>query len=98
MDTSGIDANGLRVPLTSLEELLNIYDKIDEKKLNAWSNKGSALLRLGKMWEANECFDNALKIDDRDKMSWLFKGYSLGQLLRIEEAKICLSIAEKLDE
>ena len=72
--------------------------EIDEKKLNAWSNKGLTLVLLRNHEEAIECFDNALKIDDRDKMSWWFKGYSLGQLLRIEEAKICQSIAEQLDE
>ena len=71
--------------------------EIDEKKLNAWSNKGLTLVLLRNHEEAIECFDKALKIDDRDKMSWWFKGYSLGQLLRIEEAKTCLSIAEKLD-
>jgi tetratricopeptide (TPR) repeat protein len=72
--------------------------EIDEKKLNAWSNKGYTLVLLRNHEEAIECFDNALKIDDRDKMSWWFKGYSLGQLLRIEEAKTCLSMAEKLSE
>ena len=72
--------------------------EIDEKKLNAWTNKGNTLVLLRKYEEAIECFDIALKIDDRDKMSWWFKGYSLGQLLRIEEADICMSIAEKCDE
>ena len=87
--------------LDILDAVIECCDKaieIDEKKLNAWTNKGNTLVLLRKYEEAIECFDNALKIDDRDKMSWWFKGYSLGQLLRIEESDICMSIAEKCDE
>ena len=47
MCTSGTDANGLRLPLPSLEELLNLYDKIDEKmKMNFDESLNTALATL----------------------------------------------------
>ena len=47
MCTSGTDANGLRLPLPSLEELLNLYDKIDEKmKMNFDESLDTALATL----------------------------------------------------
>ena len=42
--------------------------EIDEKKLNAWSNKGLTLVLLRNHEEAIECFDIALKINDRDNL------------------------------
>lgn len=52
----------------------------------AWSNRGVALSKLGKVEEALESFERALELDPNDPEIWYNRGVAMDKLGRIEEA------------
>nr|WP_319537584.1 tetratricopeptide repeat protein [uncultured Methanospirillum sp.] len=60
--------------------------KSHEKKGVTWNNKGVALSRLGKYYEAIEAYDQALQIDPEYSSAWNNKGVVLSRLGKYHEA------------
>ncbi|MEW6619491.1 MAG: serine/threonine-protein kinase, partial [bacterium] len=89
------------------EELQNLLlketgEKItppEREKLEAWelSNKGTALLNLGRSQEAISCYDEALEINPKDAEVWNNKGVTLKNLGRYQEAISCYDEALEID-
>jgi len=59
--------------------------------------KGSNLAKEGRLKEALECFDTAIKLNPRDAQAWFWRGIVLGGLSRLEEAFKCFDRAVELD-
>ena len=59
----------------------------------AWTNKGAALLDLGRYEEALACFDKALAVNPKLGEAWCNKGSVLSRLGKCEEALACLDKA-----
>jgi len=54
--------------------------------VEAYSNRATALIGMGRAEEALACFDVALSIDENHAISWNNRGNALAQLKRFEEA------------
>jgi len=63
----------------------------------AWNNKGTVLLDLGKIEEAIECFEQAIKIDPNYKIPWYNKGIVFFNLEKYQDALKYFEEAIKLD-
>lgn len=84
-----------------LHMTLLIFNRITElspKYIDAWINKGYALVDLGKHEEAIKCFDQVLRINENDADTWSDKGASLGSLMRYSEALDCIDKSIKLNK
>ncbi len=71
------------------KEALKAYDKAIEIKPDdheAWTNKGVALVDLGRHKEALKAYDKAIEIKPDMHKAWYNKGYALDDLCRYEEA------------
>ncbi|WP_293360435.1 tetratricopeptide repeat protein, partial [Microcoleus sp. CAWBG24] len=65
------------------------YDKaleIKPDKHEAWYNRGTALVNLGRLEEAISSYDKALEFKPDDHEAWNNRGYALGNLGLLEEA------------
>ncbi len=62
-----------------------------------WSNKGKALLNLGKTDEALASFRHAVESNPNDARAWFNIAYILGSLGKTEEEIACLDCATEID-
>ena len=70
--------------------------KINPQDVDAWFNKGAALINLGRNDEAKKASDEALKINPQNADAWNNKGIALKNLRRKDEAKKAFDEASKL--
>jgi tetratricopeptide (TPR) repeat protein len=63
----------------------------------AWSNKGVALIKLGRYEEALQAADKAIKLDPNLALAWSIKGIALIDLGRYEEAVQAVDKAYELN-
>lgn len=64
----------------SFERALEIYDKkieTDPKDINAWENKSSVLLSMGRIEEAVSVMDSAIEKNPDNPEAWNSKGFTL---------------------
>ena len=83
------------------EEALKQFDravKLNSKYVEAWLNRGAALIELGKHKKAVECFDKALKVDLNNALAWCNKGAALVELGKHKDAITELDKALVVDE
>jgi tetratricopeptide (TPR) repeat protein len=71
--------------------------KIDPSSMKHWYNKGTALLNLGRVNEAINCFDHVLKNDPSYVDAWVRKGTALESLGKYRNAKKYFAEALKLN-
>jgi tetratricopeptide (TPR) repeat protein len=68
----------------------------DPRYLNAWVNKGSSLLKLGRYSEALAAYDEAIRIDPQSALAWNRKGLALKKLDLPADAASAYSRAREL--
>ena len=75
------------------------YASVGSQELEAWEimNKGAALNNLGKLAEALQCFEKALKIMPRLDSAWLNKGVVLSKTGKTKEAVDCYDKALEIN-
>ena len=75
--------------LKRYEAMVSACDRalaIDPKNIDAWDNKGNALVDLKRYEEAIEAYEQVLAIDPTRDFAWHSKGITLFNLKRYEEA------------
>ena len=70
--------------------------EINPQLVEAWSNKGTVLYKLGKHDEAIKAFDRTIEINPQDAEAWYNKGTALKALGRTIEADAAFTKAQKL--
>jgi tetratricopeptide (TPR) repeat protein len=55
----------------------------------SWSNRGAALIALGRNSESIEFFDKALEIDPEYELALNNKGLALENIGRLDDAMVC---------
>jgi tetratricopeptide (TPR) repeat protein len=81
-------------------EAIRCYDKaleINPNNVYAWSNKGTALDKLGMYEEAIRCYDKALEINPNNVYAWSNKGTAFSNLGKYQKAVEHYDKATELD-
>jgi tetratricopeptide (TPR) repeat protein/predicted Ser/Thr protein kinase len=71
--------------------------ELKELKMEEWYNKGFSLHNLGRLDEANHCYDKALELNPRDAQIWHNKGDNLQSLGHFDKAIRCYDKEFEID-
>lgn len=94
----GIHPEAIRLLDSVLSSDLENRRDLNRNQLKAlYTNKGLALMRLGKYFDAIECCDAALKLDNNLKEAWINKGMCLFYLKDFDNAINCFDNVLKIE-
>ncbi len=86
-------------PEEPTREALELYQKATKLKpdlAEAWVDRGVALQKLGRSWEANDALDQGIKLKRDSALAWSTKGEALANLGLLKEAIEALDKALQL--
>lgn len=67
------------------------------KEATNYIKKGLKLKKMGKLKEAIECYDEAIKIDPENALAWSNKARALDEMNLLNEAMKCYKISLELN-
>ncbi len=86
-------------PEEPIRDALEYYQKATKLKpdlADAWVDRGVALQKLGRSWEANDALDKGIKLKRDSALAWSTKGEALANLGLLKEAIDALDKALQL--